>query len=338
MKKRTLITSICIVVALCLSLTAVTYAWLRREWKPTLFGSGIKIQTGSTLAIVLNPDSLVTEVNLIDALGLETVYLKQVSNLTGESNDFFSLYYDDDGIELKNAKIQHYEKGEDVEDAEWEKNRGYIEESFILSGTTGENSLDQYVFLDPTSFIRLPEGIAEDAINRGMLDAIRISLTLDNKTYGIKLDGSTAHTGIINTQNSAGRYLANGVDVFELDANGEIQVDGNGREIYSRVDDTNGNYISILGTDNAATAVFHDFAYYAVSDEEAAAGLTEAQKSRALCKLAANATTKVTIRIWLEGTAPGCITDISGMLFDLSVVFRGVTEPASTASGGEVSQ
>ncbi len=332
MNKRKLITSICIMVVLCLSLSAITYAWLRRDWKPSLIGEGIKIQTGSTLAIILDQDSPTTEVNLVDVLGMNSISLKQVSNLSGESNDFFSLYYGEDGIELKNAKVQHYTKPDGATDIEWKESRGYVEESFILASTTADLEYYQYVFLDPYSFIALPQDVLETPEGLGMLDSIRISITINTKTFGLKLNPE-AHTGIINTKNSEDKYIANGVNMFEIDQNGNIMLGEDGREVYTQVpEEAGGNLISILGTDDAASSVFHTFEYYELDDGDVAPeGLTEAQKSRALCKLASNATTRVTVRIWLEGTAPGCITDISGMLFDLAIVFKGVTE-APTAT------
>ncbi len=314
MKRKKLLISLCMVTIVALLLGVVSYAWLRREWKPSFSNENIKIQTGSTLSIRLNNNAEKNVVNLNDVFGTAAAdfYLKQVSNLSGESEDFFGLEFPK-GIDIKSAIVKHLsgEEGESYTDRG--ARYGYLETSFYLLGNSGDDeNQHQYVYIDADSKIAAPQDADPEkaAAYQEMLSAIRVSITvhgdgesIPDKTYGIKLT-EERHTGITNQKDYTGAYVAVGhklEDQISYRTSAEAEV---------------GAWTKTYVEESGSNPVFRPLSDYAMTSETFDA-------SKALFSLSAVESRQITLRVWLEGTDDGCTDDISGLNFDLSIFFAG---------------
>ncbi len=311
MTKRKLISAFCMLIAMCMSLVAVSYSWLRRDWRPKFEENNIQIQTGSTLAIRLISGQQLATITLNDILhSPEEFRLKQVSNFTGRSEDFFNLSFEK-GLTIEDATIQHI----NVDDDTYENNTlrgehyGYVEISFFLIGQTNSYEKTQYVFLDNLSHISVPENINEDLrpAYENLIRAIRVSITVhgvgtgsgegaqDGQTVGIYLDENRGHTGINNKKNPDGTYMASGKSPMDKFIEGDEQL------VKPNLD-------------------FQPLSYYTAALSEDGVSF---DSSRALFQMSSSETRRVTLRIWLEGTDDYCTNEISGLNFDIAIVFAG---------------
>ena len=116
MKNRvSIIRHIAMLTAIVILLTGISYSWIRREWTPSIEQSNIKIITGGALVFQMGEGSGFKDSETInEILGIENFELKPVSNCTGESDDFFTLNFNDDlgwekYIHLDRNKYQDYD-------------------------------------------------------------------------------------------------------------------------------------------------------------------------------------------------------------------------------------
>ncbi len=317
MKKMKIISTICIVLTLCISLVAVSYAWLKREWTPGAYGTDIKVQASTTLAIQFGDDAPTQNLDLLnDIINLNKQFeLKQVSNFTGLSDDFFGLAFEGEGVELPDATIKHLDsKDENGLSAAYDN--GYIEKEFlIISGKDVSEGQIQYVYLDSSSYIGLAENIPEgkEVIYQKLFNSIRISITSITEdggedTVGIKLQGDDVpHTGINPQKDDNGAYLAVGKPVAMKNEDGDIIPSDDHKKI-----------VSTEGVD----AIFNELSYYTDNG------------GRALFKMNSSEQVKTTVRIWLEGTAAGCDNDIAGLDLDICIKFAAkiIDKPAEKSA------
>ncbi len=331
MKKGKIITAVCMLVMVCIAITAVSYAWLRREWKPGFTGENIQIQSGSTLAIRLDNGATIDKLSLNDIADFpEDFRLKQVSNFTGQSEDFFGLDFTN-GIALEDATIRHLSKLNDNQsNTDRGISYGYIEKSFFLVGSTGNESMRQYIYLDPESVIEKPLNYdpEDEEAYTSLINSIRVSITVHGKgpdgisdiTHGIKLQGSSVpHTGIVNIKDYNGNYVAQG---SHLDDEIITYIPANGASTTLTT--------PLVATD---TGVFRSIEDYKITLVDGK--LSESDMQRVLFVMEPSETVQVTMRIWLEGTADGCTNEISGLNFDMSIIFAGVAAPAAAEGGAE---
>ncbi len=326
MKRSKLIFSICMLVAMCMSLAAVSYSWLRRDWRPSIDGDNIQIQTGSTLSIRLINGENVPRIVLGDLLhSPDDFRLKQVSNMTGRSEDFFKLEFQS-GLSLENAVVQHIPVDDQLYANATERGEhfGYIEIPFFLVGNTTDSTYNQLVYIAPESHISIPKEVAESgdqdeiAKYEQALQAVRVSITIHgvkdedgvDSTYGIKLDESTAHRGINNVQDHNGKYVVVGHSPLD-----------------ESVDYSGENEESL----NAPMVKNPDVAFRSLSYYSSALNGQEFDQEKALFPMSSSEVRRVTMRIWLEGTDDACTNDISGLNFDIAIVLAGYD--VSNASG-----
>ncbi len=320
MKKINLISSVCIIIALCISLAAISYSWLRRDWHPTFEGTNIQIQTGSSLTIVLDNKNSTTEaLNLHDILqSPDDFRLKQISNLTGKSEDFFGLEYI--GTTVADARIVHLTVPSNMTNGEFAEAQGYVEKLFNLRGSGEDQEI--YLYFDNITLngthISVPFGVDENDIEnyQNAIESIRVSITIGGKTYGLKLT-EDAHTGFTNAKDyttGTPEYVAVGKNPPMWNSSTE-SFENNPNLSY--VGEDKGSYQTFLvSTDSSSTNYFHSIEYYKTN-------------MPTLAVIKADQETEVTVRIWLEGTAKGCTEHIAGLDFDIGIVFAGRPTAAS---------
>ena len=293
------IPSITMIIVTTILLTYVSYSWIRREWSPRIEQAGITIATGNTLAFVFdeeNPNSAMQDFK--DLLGVGDFQLKSVSNLTGLSEDFFSLEADPQRTGAQYYRLMNIRQGAgSVDDTQIGITKGYVDVTFTVRAPRNDG-YTRYIYIDTDSIL---EGDPE------VLSAIRIAVTLSDRegdTRGTTyLFGSSAkqHKAINNVKNnSTAEYLMNGQRRYqdELDETGapipltqtedryDIVKDG---AMLHTFDEFNGNKEDLLGT--------------------------------TLFPLENGQDKVISVRIWAEGEDENCTSMISGKEFNLMLKF-----------------
>lgn len=289
--------SLSFILVVLLLITGATYAWMKREWKPTITQNNIQIAAGSSLAFVFQ-DQEIEEVTLNTLFGVEEYEFKSVSNISGKSTDFFTLDYGTKGIgyeTYKKISLEDIDGGNlatDLQYTELGKKYGYIEMTFKVISPSGENN-DKAVYITKDSKIA-PSRDTEDCIKAAK--AIRLSVTVHDAQSGINADTkifsseSVQHKATTNAfDNDSGKYVADGKQYYKFDSNN--------RPI---VDQPNADYIMTV----EGTKTFNDFG----SDSP-------------LFYLKAGETKTLTVRIWLEGEDVNCNDTIAGGELDLLLQF-----------------
>ncbi len=331
-KKKLLVASCAWIVVCFITLISFSAAWVRRDWNPMVYEERIEIQTGGSLAIRLDDTgNAFNTIRLNEIVGVENFRLKQVSNLTGRSEDFFGLKVEDN---MQNATLTHLTPtgGEDY--TTLAKNNGYIEVRFLLVGKSQADSFNQYIYLSEDSNLSILSELehlkdddpTEYAKQLAMINAIRISITVhtstnasEEKHYCLRKTKAgdpvselsypiADHLAIRNSKNEDGSYFADGKSLFS-----------SGTTVDSEL--------------TATTDAFKDFAYYqAAYKKDPDTGTETLDTSRCFFMMQPTESRWVTLRVWLEGCDPGCTNDIAGMLFNLSIRFDSVNRPADTAT------
>ena len=291
-----------LLLALILLLSATSYAWIKRNWQPTIEESGISVSTGGSLAFVFeNKNSApVTEAYLNEYVPeFENFTFKPVSNVSGSAPDFFNITRQDD-----KRVFTHLDGNPNLA-----YGRGYIDITFIMMSNEGDEETagqyTRYVYLDSTS--KLED--AEDS-HGGLVSAakaVRIcievsgqnSFLLWNRSENEYTDGIHKHVAVTNEKDDNGVYVADGkalnvADQFTYDEN--VHKDNDSIKPldyfcgYER--DENGNLTNIPDPTN-----------------------------RCLFPIASGTSVVITLRIWLEGQDPNCTDIISADKIDLKLVF-----------------
>ncbi len=296
-------------------LTYVSFSWIRREWSPSLEQEGITIATGNTLAFVFDDTVTNTMGTSIDELlGIRNFKLKSVSNLTGNSGDFFSMEVSPAGNQF--STLHHISRSDianppsDVTQLNTQlgKEFGYVDVQFTVMAPNNDGAI-RYVFIDPTSIFENADA------EHDVVSSIRISITLSSGVGDIS-EGTTyifgssdkEHYGINNkTLNNSSIYVVDGAYRYlsELDENGDprpatsVTVDGQ-------------NYdIQLKSAQNNGTGKLYTFDQFDGTSIE-----------KTLFKLENGEQQTITIRIWAEGEDPGCTSEISGHAFNLHLKFE----------------
>ncbi len=288
-------------VTLILVASVTTYAWVKREWKPSIGEENLKIETSGALGIRLDDDpGLYNTVGINQFVDIKTFAFKQVSNCTGKSDDFFTLDYSAD---LENPKLVHL----NVKNVDYNNNyttmgkqNGYVEFNFLLFGNSSLTYKD--IYIDSESILRYNH--KGENTSGDPTQAMRISLTFkDNiqapKHYVLSKDGSF-HEGISNDVDESGRYICDG-EKLKRETDGLINLELN----KSFTEDENNKLIR-FGYDGENLSKFPN--YYG--------------KDNVLFTMVSNSSIAVTIRIWLEGTDGTCSDAIAGSNFDLKLIFN----------------
>jgi len=302
-------------------LTYFSFAWIRREWSPKLEQEGITIATGNTLAFVFDDKVTNTMGTSIDELlGIQNFKLKSVSNLTGNSGDFFSMTVSPAGNQF--STLHHISRADIANppsdpaqlNTQLGKEFGYVDVQFTVMAPNNDGAT-RYVYIDPTSIFENVDP------NHDVVSAIRISITLSHGVGDIS-EGTTyifgprvpeggtpkTHYGINNaTIPGTSTYAVDGAYRY-LD-----QLDENGDPIPASAVVANGVTYSMQeqSKQNGGTGKLYDFDQFDGSST-----------AKTLFKLENGEQQTITIRIWAEGEDERCTSEISGRAFNLHLKFE----------------
>ncbi len=335
----------CISIAMCIvTLFSFSFSWIKRDWSPTVEQEGITITATSALSIILggNPADVI---KLQDVLGVESINLRQVSNATGESNDFF--YLESDG-RIQNSVIHRVTRDEtNSNDNKYSlEHHGYVEFKFMITGKSASDSLD--VYLSKTSYLKAPtftvnaeeakktveaaiakDGKYEAGDDTITKDDINKNTTSDNYVAWVKAAYNARYNKLLNairisiTTSAIKDDGAEDTSVYKTIG----LIGGTGATHTGLNPDVvkNGDKLYIDGNPNAAFIAnygkFQNFETFVQGAETP------------ILTMKSSSIHYITIRVWLEGTDDNCTEDIAGLKFDLLLQFDSKpTESTETES------
>ncbi len=333
----------CISIAMCIvTLFSFSFSWIKRDWSPTVEQEGITITATSALSLILNGESRET-IKLEEVLGVKDVNLRQISNATGESDDFF--YLESDG-QIKNSIIHRVTKSdEEANDNTFSQKHGYVEFKFMITGKAAGSNVTQKVFLSQSSHLQAPtltidaaeaESVVRAAIEKdekymaGAEEVTRddlASATSDNyvawvkeaydaryerllqairisiTTSGIKEDGEE-DASIYKTIG-----LIGGVHEANFTHKGLDPDNADGKKLYMGDNINNELVVSYDAKEtDKEKRTFQNFNEFV-------------ENGATILEMKPNTIHYITIRVWLEGTDDACTEDIAGLKFDLLLQF-----------------
>ncbi len=344
-QKRTIAMS-CISIAMCIvTLFSFSFSWIKRDWSPTVEQEGITITATSALSLILNGQSQNT-IKLEEVLGVKDVNLRQISNATGGSGDFF--YLESDG-QIKNSIIHRVTKSdEEAKDNTFSQKYGYVEFKFMITGKAAGSSVTQKVFLSRSSHLQAPElkideKDAEDTVKAAIekekkymagteevtaeklenarpddyvawvkaayearYESLLKAIRISITTSGIKEDGDE-DTSIYKT---IGLIGGNHRENFTHEGLNPDKADG--KKLYSNGSIDESLVVSYDTNKDPKARTFQNFYEFVTT------GAT-------ILEMKPNTIHYITIRVWLEGTDDACTEDIAGLKFDLLLQFESDT-------------
>lgn len=299
-------------------LSYATFAWMKRDWTPTLTQENVKIIAGSSLTFVyIDPDKDENNYDISTAsvnslLGIKNFAFKSVSNSTGKSDDFFGLRYgtspDLDAFDYLDV-ANDVSKDNDVYGNKYTAlglTHGYIEMKFKVSADIDIDK-KQGIYLDSSSMI---SGVdPQNANHTKAANAMRVSVTIHaaegeaDKEY-VFAKADTVHNGIMADYRDGVGHVAHGKYKSEQDK-------------YMGAEP-----ITVVALDklkyNAEDPNALDYAeeYYFFNVNE-----TTGDSDVFLFDLAGKTEREITVRIWLEGTDSDCTDEISDSALNLFLKF-----------------
>ena len=310
---------IALALVLVFLLSCATYAWMKRDWTPSIHQDNVKIVAGSSLTFLYNGESK-EDIQLNTLIGKEDFTYKSVSCATGKSEDFFALEYSTKGkYEDTLKKLALSEASDNTQSVDMQYTslgleNGYIDITFhIQSASADEGSMyDQTIYLHKDLHIDAAQsyyenGIENDyapeqiALNQKAAEAMRVSITTykadgTHDTTFIFTKSQNSHTGITSNDGSKdglSYYVAHGAPLYEAPGKPateiKIPVDG------------------VLKT-------------FPLKETNGATKLDDAG-SLELLTIKPGETRAITVRIWLEGEDPLCQDEIAGTALDILIKF-----------------
>lgn len=299
-KKNIYIISLSIIWILVM-LGVTSYSWISRTWTPSITEDQISISTTGALVISLVSDdeynansAKYNTVNLNTLLGDDTFVdnfsFKQVSSVDGKT------FHTVDFSPLLVGKSPVF-TNENVKER-------YIDITFYLQiQESGDSSLQysKYIFIHPDTQI--------SDVNSGSnaSKAIRIALTI-NDGDPIILCNAGSRTTIKSTQ--AAYTDANGKTVYKVDSNGAAVNDNNGKPIYN--------------TDAVGTVTARDLHYYNGGRTSGTGYNFTVNPELMLVEVGSGSTTKINVKVWLEGGDENCVEQIAGEAIKLVLKFDSI--------------
>ncbi len=301
-----------LILVIILLLTGYTYAWMKREWTPTITQENIKIAAGSSLAFQFaETGETVDEISVNDLFNLgegKEFEFKSVSNFSGNSDDFFKLDYSQGaGYERYENIIPYADRNNDSPSYYRTKGieNGYIEMTFNVISPSGEQGKKE-IYITEESKIVPSDSSDEDA--QKAVKAIRLSVTVHgdgnvlDETKIFASEEMSYHTAVTNEWKDGEGFIASGEYINEMDSEGVYKTDGNGNPV------RDGELLK-----NATIYTFADF------------------NEQSLFTLEAGETKTLTVRIWLEGAdEEHCYDDVAGSELDLLLQFSAKTIGSET--------
>lgn len=307
MRKRNIYMFLISILWLFIMIGVSSYAWISRTWTPSITEDQISLSTTGALVISLVSDeeynSNSAKYNTIDLntlLGDESFVdnfsFKQVSTVDGK------IFHTVDFSPLLTGKSPVF-TNENVKER-------YIDVTFYLQIQESEDQslqYNKYIFIHPDS------EISDVTPGSNASKAIRIALTFnDNDQYKYILCNAASATSTKST--TAALTDANGKTLYKVDNNGAIQYD-NGKPIYN--------------SDAVSTQVAKDLYYYngGRTNKENVGYDFDINSDLMLIQVGSGSTTKVNLKIWLEGGDEYCVEDIAGQAIKLVLKFDSMDVP-----------
>lgn len=296
----------------------VTYAWLNRQWTPSIRQEGITISTSSSLVFLLdNAGESTTSMRIDQVLDLDKDFvLRPVSNATGRSQDFFTLNMSGEEADYHYQHVKPPETSAVADYSQLGIENGYIEFNMAL-GSTDTTASTQYIYLHHDSHIRFSGN--PDAQESIAVNCIRISITI---TSGSSADqGKTiifvpdtvsktnGHTGV----NPTNDYMMDGVKFYAAGTNEQTKTH-EGKDV-------------VVGAKSTVMHLKDCMADYQLVNNEPVYNPT-ADNTLFTLTVDPNASSAapvwITVRIWAEGTDPNCSDFIAGQQIDLMLKFAAI--------------
>ncbi len=282
-KTRKILTAIT-AVWLCVLLVVFTYAWVVRNWTPSIYQDDLQINKAGALVISMMGDDNYDTIPLNKVVGIDSFVFKQVSSQNGKN--FMWL----DFVPTLDQKPAVYSK---VGDAQ--KNN-YIETEFAIK-LDDSLTQDKYVFIHPESFIK-------DNTDVHVADAIRIALD-----YNVtEADGTVTNHTYIFGNTPEGQDADFSTAAVLADADGKEQGDETAvsqQKVHS-FNYFNGGRTTAFDSENPANPENYHFT---------------PDPDKMLFVLKPGELKWITLRIWLEGADENCVNEIAGQYFDLNLKF-----------------
>lgn len=311
---------IALLLVLVLLLAATSYAWVKRNWQPTIEQKGLTVSTGGSLAFKLSSGgSATTYFSINDQFPLygDNFELQPLSSVSGDGSDFFN-------IDRSTGKPT-FNKVFPTADTAYAF--GYIEISFLIVSNEDDIYSDnsgkytRFVYIDP-------ESILQDTADFGSssaADAIRISLTtmtntsvvpqtilLWNRKEGTE-EAKKAHVAV-NPGLSESYNVDNPADPNNFAVHGkEVPID------------KQFEFNEQLHRENDKIQPLDYYCGYQKTGDGSDLTVDKTQpdpEHRCLFSIAAGDTRSIILRIWLEGQDPNCTDQLAARQLDLKLIFN----------------
>ena len=346
------IRSACLLLVFVFLFTYASFAWLRREWTPYVHEEGITVSTSGSLAFQLVDSGQATtgmSINKILKLGDDFV-LKPVSNVSGMSNDFFSINSDEGvGKEVyEYLDVQNYlglsETASAKAYSQMGIDNGYIEFQLALIAPEDEPGYDRYIYIHEDSYIAVSSNTLDQ---EEVVECVRVSVTIqggtvqaESKTFVFAADIKDAqnnykvksHSGLYNGKTLDDKRYMDGVDFYDS------YTDENTNEPKEKISVNGQEQNIVIDSSESYTGVptfgyFKDYNGGIYGDVNGEHKLVTSDTKKALFAMNSSIATNptITVRIWVEGTHPSCTDAISDAQIDLKLQFSSFTAPSENA-------
>lgn len=290
-------------------LSYATFAWLKRDWTPTLTQENVKIVAGSSLTFVYvdkqNPNGYVIEKTPVNTLlGISNFEFQSVSSSTGRSNDFFGLVYGsskifdvynhlDVDLSVDNDNSQDYIDAYGNPYTALGMNNGYIEMKFKVS-TDIINPVG--IYLDHGSVI---EGATTDKNGNAFSEE---QIARNNKAANAMRVSVTVHGAL---------------DSYDYNTNDMDYIFSNSDAVHQGI---TARFIDSIGYEADRKYQRDEKTYLA--DQQNIVALSKTSTDSFLFNLSPDDNVRdVTVRIWLEGTDEDCDEAISDAELNIFLKF-----------------
>ena len=311
-KKKTnwirILRPIALALVLLFLLSYATYAWMKRDWKPTVHQENVKIVAGSSLTFIYGVDEI-EDIPVNKLLNMDEFVFKSVSNASGESDHFFALNYSPQG-EIHDT-FNHLDENDIINDYDTfysniytalGRSCGYVELQFKIASAAQGDVYDKEIYLDKESGISgtVVEGDNEATkLNAQAAEAVRISITLhetatEPEQTTVFAKSTTSHKAITKERVDGYGYIADGAPRYDTSKNPPILAET-----------VSNKYLA------EAAALF----------ETKTIKTFESFETDPLFTLKRGEQRTITVRIWLEGEDANCTDAIAGSAIDLLLKF-----------------
>ena len=300
---------IALALVLLFLLSYATYAWMKRDWKPTVHQENVKIVAGSSLTFIYGVDEI-EDIPVNKLLNMDEFVFKSVSNASGESDHFFALNYSPQG-EIHDT-FNHLDENDIVNGYDTfysniytalGRSCGYVELQFKIASAAQGDKYNKKIYLDKESGISGTVVKGDDeatALNAKAAEAVRISITVHETETDpvarttIFAKSTTSHKAITKERVDGYGYIADGAPRYDTSVTPPVLAN----EVSNKYLDKAASLFEIV-----TIKTFDSF------ETEPLFTLTRGEQRT------------ITVRIWLEGEDANCTDAIAGSAIDLLLKF-----------------